>query len=329
MRGSNRNSVNCLTAIEVARPIGATTMRSKSATHSTLNKPGTGFAPAWSLWRPSPWVIVALIASVAIGITVGEGKWPYTLVLVAAGCILMWPVQMSLGIFALTVPFDFLPLTGGRSGLTLTFLVGAGATGILLVEGLVNRRLEMPSRSALWWLLFVTWATATVAWAVDPDDAIHRLPTAWALMLLYLVAVSFRVTKKQFVAIAVMAIIGGCIAAGYAAFSFYQGVAFGSTGRASLILGDASADPNYFAASLLLPLSLAIGGLLSSRSWLKRLAFLASVLLISYALLLSMSRGALLALLLMAFVYLRRLQAKRAVLVFCPHVRYRSAGNAR
>ena len=74
-------------------------------------------------------------------------------------------------------------------------------------------------------------------------------------------------------------------------------------------------DPNYFAAILLLPLSLAIGGLLSSRFWSKRLAFLLVTLLVSYALLLSMSRGAMIAVLVMVFVYFRRLRVRKAGLI--------------
>jgi O-antigen ligase len=138
-----------------------------------------------------------------------------------------------------------------------------------------------------------------------------------ALLLFYLVAVSFRITKKEFFAIATMAMVGGCLAAGYAAFGFYHGGAYQTHQgqRASLVVADNALDPNYFAASLLLPMSLAIAGLLSSRSLLKRVAFLSVVLLLAYALLLSMSRGALLAVFAMMFVYFRSLRLKKALLV--------------
>jgi len=261
------------------------------------------------------WISLCIVGALVIGVLAGTAQWPYLIAIAAIPFVVWWPVQTTLGMFALALPFDFVPLAGGETGMTLPFLLGAAAIPILLVEGYVTRRLEMPSRSALWWLLFVTWGTVTVAWAMDPEATIHHLPTAWATMLLYLVAVSFRFTKKEFYAIATMALMGGCIAAAYAAVGFHRGSAFQSHERASLVVGSYSMDPNYFAASLLLPLSLAIGGLLFSRFWSKRLCFLAAILVVSYALLLSMSRGALIAVLVMVLVYFLRLRVKKALLI--------------
>ena len=137
-------------------------MKSESIAENVPVKSRAAFAPAGGWFRLNPRVLLMLVTAVALGVTVGEGKWQYTLLVVAAGCVLWWPVQMSLGVFALLVPFDFIPLLGGKSGTTLTFYVGAAAIAILLVEGFVNRRLEMPSRAALWWVLFALWATLSI-----------------------------------------------------------------------------------------------------------------------------------------------------------------------
>ena len=96
-----------------------------------------------------------------------------------------------------------------------------------------------------------------------------------ALVVFYLVTASFRITKKEFYATATMAVMGGCLAAVYAAIDFYHGGGFQTNqgNRASLVVANNALDPNYFAASLLLPLSLTVAGLLSTRSWTKRLAF--------------------------------------------------------
>lgn len=293
-------------------------MKSESIAQNVPVKSGAKFTRAGGWFRLNPRVLLILASAVAIGYTVGEGKWQYTLVLVALGCVLWWPVQMSLGIFALLVPFDFIPLLGGKSGTTLTFYVGAASIGILLVEGFMNRRLEMPSRAALWWVLFAAWATVTIEWAMDTEAVILRLPTMLALVVFYLVTASFRITKKEFYATATMAVMGGCLAAIYAAINFYQGGGFQTNqgNRASLVVANNALDPNYFAASLLLPLSLTIAGFLSTRSWTKRMVFMGVIFAIALALLLSMSRGAMVAVVVMTFVYFRRLRVKKGLLIF-------------
>ncbi len=80
----------------------------------------------------------------------------------------------------------------------------------------------------------------------------------------------------------------------------------GGTLRASLAMSGRETDPNQWAASLLLPLSLAIGAFFSSRGWFNRLAAMAAVALIGFGVMLSMSRGSLMAVAVMIGVYLYR-----------------------
>jgi O-antigen ligase len=82
----------------------------------------------------------------------------------------------------------------------------------------------------------------------------------------------------------------------------------GAIGRVSLAEGSTLSDPNFFAVALLLPLSLSFGGVLSSRTWSRRVLFLVGTGAIALAVFLTMSRGALAAVAVIVFIFLLRLR---------------------
>jgi len=223
-----------------------------------------------------------------------------------APIVLRWPVESSLGLYAFLVPFDDVATlaSGGDAGPTLTKFVGGGAALILVGVGLVERRLTPPPRAALWLTLFILWAGMTSVWSFDTQNAYLRLATAGGLIAVYLSAVSLHVTEKELRAMIWLAILGACAAAVYSLHAFSRGTMY--TGRASLILGGAEADPDIVADALLTPLSLAVGFLLVERGWLRRLLLIGAVALIALGVFATMSRGALVALAAMLLVYLYR-----------------------
>jgi O-antigen ligase len=115
--------------------------------------------------------------------------------------------------------------------------------------------------------------------------------------------------------VVILAVLGGCAAAIIASWQFYGGAVFQETSRSSLMFGDRETDPNQFAASLLMPLSLALGFLMLSRSWIVRCGAITAIGTLSLALLLSMSRGGFVAALVVIFVYVNRLGLSRRILV--------------
>lgn len=262
-------------------------------------------------WISQPVFILALGAGGAglvLGWAIVRENWLY---LAALGGLMVipvavrWPVQTSLGIYAFLIPFDSIAvLTEGQTGPTLNRLVGVGAAAILLVTGLLGRRLVRPPRAALWWCLFILWGAVTAAWALDTQTVFDRLPTAVSLLLLYLVAVSVRVSEEELSCIGAFAVLGGVIAAAYAYYMYTQGTFYSATGRASLITGERETDPNQFAASLLLPLGLAMGRFLESRRWSEKLFLLCAMVMIATGLFLTMSRGSVLAVLVMMLTYM-------------------------
>ena len=108
---------------------------------------------------------------------------------------------------------------------------------------------------------------------------------------------------------------GRVCAALYTIFQFLAGSGYHGTNRGSLISGTAAADPNYFAASLLLPLSLAIFGFLTPRSWFVRTGWLAATGTIAFGILVTMSRGSLLAVGVMILFYMYTGKVSRSMLI--------------
>ena len=261
-------------------------------------------------------LLAAGAAAVLIGLIVASAKWLYLAALGAFLVSLFWPVQIALGVFGLLVPFDNIAvLSSAKSGTTLTYLVGAGAAAILLATGLGGKRLAKPPRAAYWWAAFVLWASTSALWALDPRTSQKQLPTVIALLLLYLVAVSVRVTKKELRAIGLFIILGGTIAAAYAASQYGKGVYYHNSTRASLNTGGRETDPNEFAASLMLPMSLAIGGFISTRKRLEKACMLGALGVMGMIVLLTESRGALVALSVLVLVFLLRYRIRMRMLI--------------
>ena len=157
-------------------------------------------------------------------------------------------------------------------------------------------------------------------WAFDPAPALQRIPTAVSLLCFYLVAVSCRLRRDELLWVSIAVILGSFLAAGFVTVQFMQGN-FSPAERSSLTVSGIEMDPNQFAAAQLLPISLGMGLFLSLKGWTTRLLSLGVVAGMSFAVLISMSRGALVALIVMALYYCVRMRSGLRVLaivgIFC------------
>lgn len=241
-----------------------------------------------------------------LGFTIAQSKWLYSAALALMMFLFLWPVETALGGYAFLIPFDSVSLVGGgETGTSVTWLAGTGALLVLILTGLAYDRLQPPPHAALWGAGFIAWSAASILWAVNPQQVFRRLPTALSLFFLYLVVLCIQVRKRELSRIALMIIAGGCVASAYASSAFFQG---SLVGRISLEIGNDNADPNQFAANLLLPLSLAIGEFLVSPTKVRRCLMLLATALIGLGVLLTMSRGAVVAIFMMSAVYIRHLR---------------------
>ncbi len=259
--------------------------------------------------------LVALVAAVAlivgIAISLGNEKLVYVAALIAIPLALKYPVEVALGSIALVFPFDsiLVAVKSGSGTTTVTWFVSVAAGGLLAARIISGVRDSAPAATRLW-ILLIVWGSITTLWAVDENVSLKRLPMAWSLLILYLVAAHTRVTKKQLNMIITLTVIGGLAAALWASWAFISGSSWANTGRASLSLDTSEADPNYFAAMLMVPLALAVGMFRNTRALLLKSLMALTIFFASVAIFLTMSRGALVAMILMAGVFVYRLGIK-------------------
>ena len=281
------------------------------------SRPSAGqHLPAWVMQRG--WVVLPVLVAVVLGVSIARGNWLLLAGMAVMGLMVLWPISITLGAFAFLVPFDVVSVVGnGREGTTLTFVAGAAAGLALMGTTLFRRKFERPLAAAVWWFLFIAWGGATILWAHDPGRALARLPSALVLVLFAAAAATVRITKKELNWILIGTIAGGCAAGGYAVKQYFGGQFYHSvtSGRSTLAVGANAVDPNFFAASLFLPLALAVGYFLLSKGWMRRGLSMAASGLIVLAIFTTMSRGALVGLAVMLFVFIRRLGVNVRILI--------------
>jgi len=254
---------------------------------------------------------VVAVSAVVIGLVVGQGQWKLALAALGLPLVMLSPVPIGLGSYAVLIPFDSVAVLGqAEHGRTLTWFAGAAATVLLLGAGLVSRRYAVPPAAAKWWVLFTLWYALTTAWALSPQTAIQFLPTVFGLLVLYVASVCFRYRQNEFQLITFLTILGGIAAAIWTIHLFRQGSFYetGAETRASLIVDGRYANPDELAMTLLLPISLAFGHFLSLKRGLRKTCMLGAMLVITLGLLVTMSRAAVVALAIMLAVYLYRLR---------------------
>jgi O-antigen ligase len=268
-------------------------------------------------WQKSPFgLVTALVATaLCLGWMIASEKW--LLVAAALGLLLLLvrPIESVLGLYAFLIPFESMTTMDNSDGPTATLLRYVGLLAIFMALGVgwLGERIIRPPKTALFWSLFVLWGVASTLWAINPERALQRIPTAVGLWLLYLVIASVRISTRELSSITLLTILGGCGASVYSVYLFHQ--SGGAIGRVSLTEGSTQSDPNFFALTLLLPLSLACGEALASHSWLRKVLFLAATGVITLGVFLTMSRGMLAAAGVITVVFLLRLRLNWRLLI--------------
>ena len=253
---------------------------------------------------------------ICLGFLFAREQWVYGLGLVVFALVLLWPVEATLGAYAFLLPFDSISRLGSSpEARALTWYVGAGVSLVLLILGVTNHKLRTPPRTSWYWFGFIGWGAISLFWALDSNMVVAELPTALGLLGLYLVSVCFDISEKQFSGITFLAIAGGTAASLVSLWDFHQGIWTIET-RASLIAGSQHADPNVFAASLLIALTLGVSRLVSSRRFFEKLFMLLAVFATTAAIMLTMSRGALVALIFVVLIFAYRLKRNPWILFF-------------
>lgn len=270
-------------------------------------------------WRPQLPMLIAG-TGVFLGVLFAKGLWIYAAALVGLIVLVLWPIEATLGAYAFVLPFDAISRLGNSpDGRTVTWYAGALTTVVLFGMALLHERFARLTRAAMYWLAFLSLSALSVFWALDENAVLSKLPTIVGLVGLYLAASCFRISQRQLARVTWLTVAGGVAASSFSISYFLAGVST-IEARSSLIAGTQQADPNIYAASLMLPLALAIATTISARRWSEKWMMAAASFIITVAVLLTMSRGAILALLAMGAVYLYRYKLSRWLLLSVPAV---------
>lgn len=288
-----------------------TTIPQNIGTTVTVTRYGLAATPPYHHLRANAAALALLASAIGMGIAVACQQYLLIAVIALLALAIFFPVEMSLGMFLFSIPFDTILLLG-NSHTSLSWTAGAFAGAVVLLYGLLSRRLHSPPQAAYWWGLFALWTAASVVWAIDPGPSVIRLPTVICILLLYVVIASFEIKKKELSRMFVLAIAGGLVTAG---FLIYQAHGLGLQNRATLAFGNREANPNDVAVNLLLPFALAIGGVLAAGSRAKKALLVGALAILATAIFLTMSRGAVSALTAAMLIFAVKAGASKRMLV--------------
>ena len=247
----------------------------------------------------------------------------------AAVSVLRRPVLL-LAVYAAVVPWGSdttVPLGLPPAFQTLSTLLGVAATlGLLLEIAVADRRATrvLPAVSAA--LVFLGVNLLTVAWSPDPARSLEALVVLTSVVVLFAIASLVRLTTGELVHVATGALAGGVITGLIAVRELVTGTIDTTGGGVPRFQiagggGGEGADPNITAAVLLLPLAVGLSRTILARSG-ARVLFGAATGVIGLAILLTGSRGGLLAAIVVAVVVTATLRpsAKLGLLIAAPFV---------
>lgn len=213
------------------------------------------------------------------------------------------PVYLLAG-YAALVPFN--DLLNVSSGATITRLLAMVTGGCLVVSMLTLRHMSKPSRLLLILLALTVYAGATVLWAIDPSKAMQAYGAYLSYVLLFVIISFYPFSPQEMKLVLGATLIGAVTQSAYGAYLFWQGQEIAG---ARLYIGNAAAhsiDPNAFAAGLLLPIAVALVMFLRLGFGMTKLFWLAALVTLFAGFLLSGSRGAVIALAVMAIFLMWR-----------------------
>lgn len=275
----------------------------------TMTTPATRLGSAL---RVEPGVATALLAAglviLPLAAIVGTrlGLLPIMAIAVVGGSAgllaLRWPLIGLLG-FAALIPIEEVTLIGGTA--TLSRVAGLAFAATYALPRLATLRLGV-IRPAGW--AFVGWAVLSLAWAISPDTAWSELPTLLQLFVIAVLIGDFVTREPSIVRPVLFAYtLSAAATAVLGIVSYVTGL--GADVRAAALQGQ---NPGQFAAVLLPAFAFGFNEVVGGR---QRVAGGAIALLTLMGVLVSGSRGAWVAILVIPLLVLPNLSPRRIVAV--------------
>lgn len=219
---------------------------------------------------------------------------------------------LPLALYAAVIPFNDLVLVGAGTTSVAKYLGVLAALALLL--GLARSRAPLRPRPSMiaWWLLTAL-SVLSAAWALDDTRWAVLTPTFAQLVAIYTVAALYPFTVSDVRWLLGAMILGASVAGAYATY-LYANAMYLYEDRLYIRTAETAADPNQFAAALLVPLAATILIAVASRSIRLKIALALALSAILGGIVVSGSRGALLATIAAAVYLAVRLRARPEVL---------------
>lgn len=235
---------------------------------------------------------------------------------VPAGIFMVTRPDAALLMVVFAIPFeDFNEVAGLPSSLSLLKLLSLVAFGGIVVHFLVFRRGDrlVSARQNTWVLLFLIAVIASNLVAIAPDVTMNRTFKLVRVLSLYLMTINVIKTEKGLGKAIWIILISGFLCALYGAYSYYFNPAdVTEEGRISGTMD----DPNEFAGAMVARIPIGLELLLIDRKAWRQAFLLLMIATMTYGVLLSGSRGGLIALSLSMLMFISRRKNKLPALIF-------------
>jgi len=172
------------------------------------------------------WAIAGIFVVLFLSKTIVEAKWLYLGALLAPLFIYLSvekPFIFPFGLYVFLLPFDsILSVTG--SGATLTKFLGVLTILVLFLKSLYEKKLRLPNKASIYWILFIVYGLLSIFWALEPARVSSKFSTVMGLLVLYLIVSSYKINEGEFNICKWCILLGGFTAAIFSIYNYEKGV---------------------------------------------------------------------------------------------------------
>ena len=215
------------------------------------------------------------------------------------------------GIYVVLIPFDNMLKISGAG--TLTKMLGILSMLFVIVYAFRRKGLNAPPMALYAWLAFLVWTLVSMFWTADVSNGLATVQSLMSLILMYAVLSVAPVEYRDLRAICICIVLGGIASSFYGMYLLHDmpSIAMGGSdpGRLVINVDNRTIDANHFANAMLTPIALCLVAVLNSNRLRTIVGALFALGVLFAGQLMSQSREALLAsivILLVTIAYSKR-----------------------
>ena len=169
------------------------------------------------------------------------------------------------GIYVVLIPFDNMLKISGAG--TLTKMLGILSMLFIIVYAFRRKGLNAPPLTLYVWLAFLVWSLISMFWTADVANGLSTVQSMMSLILMYAVLSVAPVEYRDLRAVCICIVLGGIASSFYGMYLLHDQpvLATGSDpGRLMINVDNRTIDANHFANAMLTPIALCLVAVLNS-----------------------------------------------------------------